>query len=319
MKRIPRIFTSRFAVTIRQYIQLMRHLGRLFGIEEGHLLAFDAFCVRRHHEGPLTQQLALDFAYSVADLGSQQYAKRYAIIRGFAHYLANYEPQTESLDPHAVPVKADRSLAYIYTDQEISALLNAVPRMRWRDPFRIATYQTMVGLIAAAGLRAREALRLDVDDVDWDAGVLRIRCSKFRKSRLVPIHTSTVEQLRLYLGMRMARGVPAEERAFFVTFRHKRVSYSLLNGLFQRLRQRAGLRPSVGRKPRIHDLRHTFAVRRVLAWYEEGVDVQAKLPLLATYLGHAHFEDTAYYLTAGTELLAKAAERFAQNRSHTHD
>jgi integrase len=297
----------------------MRHLGRLFGIEEGHLHSFDAFCVQRHHEGPLTQQLAVDWAYSVDDITPCQHAKRYSIIRGFAKYLSNFEPQTEPFDPHAVSVTVKRAPAYIYSDQEIGNLLIAVSRMRLRDPFRVATYQTMIGLVAAAGLRAREVLRLDVADVDLSAGVLHIRGTKFRKSRLVPIHPTATDRLGTYAKLRAQRGAPADERAFFLTFRNKRVPYPSLNKMFQSARRKVDLRPTSHRKPRIHDLRHTFAVRRVLDWYNQGVDVQAKLPLLATYMGHAHFEDTSYYLNASSELLAKAAERFERNRSHTHD
>lgn len=310
--------SSRFATKIEEYIQLMHRLGKVFRVEEGHLYNFDAYCLRQRHDGPLTQQLALNFSYSVPDLSSCQYAKRYRIIRGFANFLSTFEPQTESLDLHAISVTPNRTPAYIYTDEEIVLLLQAVTQLRFRNAFRIMTYQTLLGLIASTGLRIREALRLDLEDVDLSAGVLHIRQSKFRKSRLVPIHPSTCQQLERYFQKRAARGVPANQPAFFVSFRLKRISYPTINNIFQTLRRKANLRSPTNRQPRIHDLRHTFAVRRVLEWYESGADVQAKLPLLATYLGHAHFEDTAYYLNIGGELLAKAAERFEQHRSHTH-
>jgi len=319
MRRRNHTLSSRFATKIREYVELMHHLGKVFRVEEGHLYNFDAFCMKQGHDGPLTQQLALDFSYSIPNLGSCQYAKRYRIIRGFANFLSAFEPQTESLDLHAVSVTPHRTPAYIYTDEEVLLLLQAVSRLRFRDPFRIATYQTLFGLIASTGLRIREALRLDLQDVNLSTSVLSIHRSKFRKSRLVPVHPTTCQWLQRYTQKRAARGVPADQPAFFVSHHLKRLSYSTINNVFQTLRRKVNLRSTTSRKPRIHDLRHTFAVRRVQEWYEVGVDVQTKLPLLATYLGHAHFEDTAYYLNAGGELLAKAAERFEQHRSRAHD
>lgn len=318
MRRRQHVLSSGFASRIREYIQLMRGLGRAFGIEEGHLYNFDALCVSRQHEGPLTQQLALDFAYLVPDIGPRQYAKRYSIIRHFANHLSTFDPKTESLNPHAIAVIPQRTPAYIYTDEEIVALLQAVPQMRLHHPFMIITYQTLLGLIASTGLRIREALQLDMEDVDLSTGILHIRRSKFRKSRIIPVHQTTRQCLEQYVQVRAAQGGNANKSPFFVNHHLKRVIYTTINNVFQTIRRKANLRPTTGRKPRIHDLRHTFAVRRVLAWYEADEDVQAKLPLLATYMGHAHFEDTAYYLTVGAELLAKATERFSRHRSRDH-
>lgn len=319
MRTPPHVLASCFAEQITKYIALMRSLGRMFTIEEGHLRSFDTFCLAKQYRGPLTQQLALEYAYAVPDVSATQYAKRYRILRAFAVYLANFDPEVKPFDPHAVPVTPHRCLAYIYTDAEITLLLRTVRRMTLRHPFRVLMYQTLIGLIASSGLRIREALRLDLADVDLRRCTLQIRCTKFRKSRIVVIHPTTRDRLARYIRLRAAHGAPPGETALFLGMRLKRVCYPTVNNFFKSLRRKAGIRPATGREPRIHDLRHTFAVRRVLAWYEAGEDVQAKLPLLATYLGHAHFQDTAYYLTAGSELLAKASERFAQNRSHAHD
>ena len=319
MKEYPRILSSPFAEKLREYIQLMRSMGRCFRNEEYYLHTFDAFCLKRCHRGPLTQRLALDFAFADRNPGSPECARRYTTIRGFANYLSNYEPQTEQLDPHAVSYKRRRSPAYIYTDAEVRRLLKTVPRLRFSNPFRVITYQTMLGLIASTGLRVGEALRLDLGDVDLDAGLLWIRGTKFRKSRIVPIHPTACDRLRTYLQARAAQGVAPTQSAFFLGGCDRRIQYGATNYIFAALLRKAGLKRAIGRKPRIHDLRHTFAVRRVLAWYREGADVQAKLPLLATYLGHVSYETTAYYLNATGELLAKAAERFEQNRSHAHD
>jgi integrase len=233
--------------------------------------------------------------------------------------LSTFEPQTESLDLHAISAIPHRTPAYIYTDEEIVTLLETVPRMHIREAFRITTYQTLLGLLASTGMRISEALHLDITNINLSTGVLHIRRSKFRKSRIVPVHPTTRERLECYTKMRAERGVLASEPAFFVGLHLKRLRYAVVNNFFRSLRRKANLQSTTKREPRLHDLRHTFAVRRILAWYEAGVDVQTKLPLLATYMGHAHFEDTAYYLEAGGELLAKAAEHFEQHRSRAHD
>lgn len=309
---------SRFAQKINEYIKFMQGLGRSFRVEASCLRTFDAFCLRKGYDGPLTQALALEYVYSTPNVRSMQYAKRYRWLRDFATYLAAFEPQTEVLHPLAVPVKPERSLAHIYTDEEVRGLLQAVHELRFTDPFRIATYQTVLGLLASTGLRVSEALGLDVDDVDLRAGTLHIRTSKFRKSRVVALHPTTCEALSRYGSMREAHCPDPGQRAFFLNLRKRRLRYTTIHGLFLKVARMIGLRDMEGRGPRLHDLRHTFAVRRVLAWYDAGEDVQTKLPLLAAHMGHAHFEDTVYYLTSASELLAKGAERFKNHRSRSH-
>lgn len=168
----------------------------------------------------------------------------------------------------------------------------------------------MVGLVASCGLRVSEVVKLDRDDIDLNTGVLTIRRSKFQKDRLVPVHPTTLDVLRNYIPLRDARFPRPATPAFFIQMWGGRFATSTLSLAFHQLACSVGIRQNAGFGPSIHDLRHTFAVRRLVAWYREGKDVQAMLPLLATYMGHVHYSETAYYLTATAELLGLAAERY---------
>jgi integrase len=164
-------------------------------------------------------------------------------------------------------------------------------------------------LLAASGLRVAEALRLTRADVDLDGGVLTVRATKFRKFRLVPLHTTATAALRAYTEY-VDRAVPGlMAPTFFVSMRGTPLAYSTVRTVFRRLSHALGWDTHTPR-PRIHDLRHTFACRRLQQWYEDGVDVAPRVAALATYLGHAKITDTYWYLTGTPELLALAAARF---------
>jgi integrase len=174
-------------------------------------------------------------------------------------------------------------------------------------PERAGFLTPLVGLLASTGMRSGEALRLDRGDADLAQGILHIRRTKFRKDRLVPVHPSTLAVLRDYARHRDGAFPRPDIPAFFVSSRGTRLSKSGLNAAFGAARSLAGL--DRGKPVRLHDLRHRFAVRRLANWHQQGADARAMLPLLATYLGHGHYSDTAYYITANADLLAMAAER----------
>jgi len=211
-----------------------------------------------------------------------------------------------ALFPARIPVFRAR----IYSDEELRGLLRAVPEVvPDRPALHRETIRTALLALYATGLRAGELARLGVGDVDLAARTFLVRDTKFFKSRLVPFSTSLADRLAAYFA---ARGAPAHPRVpFFVDRGGRPLSPHKIWLVFRRLAQAAaiGARPG-GRGPRVHDLRHTFAVRRVLAWYREGADVTAKLPLLATYMGHASVLSTHVYLTATAELLREASGRF---------
>ena len=168
----------------------------------------------------------------------------------------------------------------------------------------------IIVLLATSGLRISEALHLTLEDVDLDDGVLSIRQSKFRKSRLVPLSPGIVVALRRYHGIRVAVAPAGPSAAFFVSGRGKAYSTGCVQGMFRAISIQAGLRGPKGRGPRLHDLRATFAVTRLLEWYRDGDNVMARLPLLSTYLGHACISDTEVYLKITTVLLEEASARF---------
>jgi integrase/recombinase XerD len=195
----------------------------------------------------------------------------------------------------------------IYTPADLTALLAAAGRLP--SSRRAATYQTLFALLSVTGMRVGEAIRLDTTDLDWGQGVLLIRQSKFGKSRYVPLHPSTVEGLRDYADRRLEYQPLPGTVSFFVSLTGRRLIYPTVQDVFGQLRDDTGIGAGAARRPRMHDLRHTFAVTTLLGWYRDGADVTARLPWLSTYLGHHDPRSTYWYLSATPELLAIAAAR----------
>jgi integrase len=300
---------SAFARHLADYIRLRRALGFKLEAQAAVLRRFDAYVARRRYRGPLTQALVLAFATDSATVSRTECWRRYQFVRHFAEYLAAFDPATPRLDPKALRRINERPPVHVYTDAELTGLLREARLVSPTHPFRGQTLRAMIGLAAATGLRVGEVVRLDKGDVDLERGVLTIRRTKFKKDRLVPMHPTVVAMLRAYLVVRDAAcrgGSPA----LFISLRSQRFARHTVEGAFCGLAQRLGLRGPTGKGPSFHGLRHRFAVRRLVAWYQDGVDVQGMLPALATYLGHVRYSDTAYYLTATSELLALAAARY---------
>ncbi|MGH2386336.1 MAG: tyrosine-type recombinase/integrase, partial [Candidatus Limnocylindria bacterium] len=189
----------------------------------------------------------------------------------------------------------------------ICALMAEARSMRWRLP--AATHETVIGLLAATGMRVGEAMRLDRDDIDWTEGVVSIRESKFGKSRKVPVLASTLAALDRYARVRDRLCPSPATRSFFVSVRGTRMIYAVVQQVFRRLCDAATVGAGSAVRPRIHDVRHSFAVHTLLEWYRAGEDVEALLPTLSTYLGHRDPRSTYWYLSAAPELLALAAGR----------
>lgn len=196
---------------------------------------------------------------------------------------------------------------YLYTDEEITAVLQQARRLP--DPLMAATYTTILGLLVATGMRVGEALALDQEDVDWCHSLLRVRSSKFGKSRDVPVHLSTIAALEGYVRVRDRLGPRRRTPSLFVSGGGTRVIHQNFHHVFLRLIRLAGIGHGHRRRPRLHDLRHTFAVETVRDWHRAGVDVEQRLPWLSTYLGHVSPSSTYWYLTATPDLLAPAGER----------
>jgi integrase len=298
-----------FVASARRYLAQRRALGFALRIAGQRLLAFARFADKRSG-GPLTISLATAWAQAAKRPSPITWARRLEVVRPFARYLHQFDPATE-IPPSGLFGPAHRRLApHIYTPGELGALLGEARRLGPPEALRPCAIATLLGLVACAGLRVSEALGLGRDDVDLDAGLLRVRETKFRKSRLVPLHPSAVGALRRYAELRDRRAPRPVSRSFFLVAEESALTYSKLHTAFRRLRIRLGWEACSGRRPRLHDLRHSFACRRLLQWHEEGLDVEAHLYDLSTYLGHARVTDTYWYLSGFPELLALVARRF---------
>jgi integrase len=299
-------FAKILADRVESYIALRRSLGYAFRKQATTLRALVRYVEAQHLDGPLTRKLALGFVMSWPGTANGR-AVRHSVVRRFCEYLAIYDARTEALDRRALPRSRAVPPPRILSDKELASLISACRCVSPRYPQRAAVLTTLVGLLASTGLRSGEALRLDRADVDLGAGVLHIRRTKFRKDRLVPVHATTLAALRQYASHRDAAFPAPKDAAFFLSSRGNRLSSTGLTVAFRAARKLAGL--DSGKVLRPHDLRHRFAVARLAAWHREQADVQALLPLLATYLGHARYTDTAYYVTGTPELLGMAAAR----------
>ena len=305
-----RSFASALGDRLAAYVELQRALGYQFGCQEVYLHAFDEYLVREGGTERLTQELVLAFATDRPSISLGERARRYHVVRRFCDYLATFDPQAPSLDPHAVPRPAGQPARHILTDEELERLLEQARHISQRYPVRGITLHAMIGLAASTGLRRGEVIRLDNGDVDLKSGVLLVKRTKFKKDRYVPVHATTLEVMRSYAALRGSAYPCCGDRAFFVTMWQKRFNTNTLQQQFCIAARRANLRGPTGRGLSFHDLRHRFAVSRLVAWYKAGIDVQSMLPMLATYMGHVCYTNTAYYLTATAELLGLAAERY---------
>jgi integrase/recombinase XerD len=265
----------------------------------------------------ITVDIALQWATMPSGVGHAYLAQRMRAIRGFARYLHAIDPATEIPPLELLPARRHRPTPHIYTEPEIAALMAAAGTLR--PALRAATIQTLIGLLACTGIRISEAFALDRADIDATNRLLRIRDSKYGKSREVLIDDSTLAALHTYLARRDELRPTADPVCVFVSSWGARLNHKAFHPAFARIRRAAGIIGSTpGPRPRAHDLRHTFAVNTLLGWYRAGDDVAAKLPLLSTYLGHVDPAATYWYLSAVPELLGLAAERL-ERKAGTRD
>lgn len=292
------------------YLTFRRGLGFAMRSEGAKLLRFARYADAAGHRGPLTTDLALAWARLPKDADPKYWARRLDIVRRFAKYRALFDPATEIPPDKMLGPSYRRSTPHIYSEGEIANLLSAARQLGPVDGLRPHTYVTLFGLLASTGLRISEALRLTREDVDLAAGLLTISQSKFHKSRLIPLHSTTTANLREYADRRDNYHPCLRLSAFFLTESGTALRYWQVRMMFASLRRCLGWIGLGGTPRRIHDLRHTFAVRRLLCWYEEGVDVDHEIAALSTYMGHVKVTDTYWYLTTVPELLAVAGARY---------
>jgi integrase len=233
----------------------------------------------------LTIDEAIRFATQPPEAAPVWSAGKLGIIRGFTRYLVALDPATEVPPTNLLPEPSHRIVPYIYSDEELAKVLAAADHLK--PEHRTDTYRHVISLLAVTGMRVGDAVRLDRDDVDLERGLLTIVNSKFGKSRQIPLHPTTVEALASYGRRRDARRPKPKAASFFTSSIGTRLLRDNVSTVFPRLVREAGLVANSGRRPpRLHDLRHRFAVKCLIGWYREGADVEARLPLLSTYLGH---------------------------------
>ncbi|MEE1768330.1 MULTISPECIES: tyrosine-type recombinase/integrase [unclassified Streptomyces] len=293
---------------VDDYLRLRRSLGHQMA-EAAYLLPDFVSFMDQRGEQTVTVAVALDWMRTrEPEVVTTVSPRRITAVRGFARYLSGIDPATEVPPLGLVPYNRRRGQIFLYSDADIAAIMAAAKEMI-PQPLRAATYHTLIGLLAASGLRIGEAIKLDRDDIDWNEGVLHIRESKFGKSRLVPLQDSATNALREYDQFRERLRSGDKDPAFFISLTGKRLLYACVHPVFRDLVDTAGVGLDAPHRPRLHELRHTFAVRTLLHWYRTEDNVQAKIPSLSTYMGHREPACTYWYLSAAPELLALAAAR----------
>lgn len=300
------------AEAVTQYLEDRRQLGYEMTAPATELMRFARYADARHHLGPLTQELIFGWAREhVLRTSAVTAARRLEIVRPFAAYYRQFEPATEIPPPGTLGRGHRRLVPHIYTDQELVQLLQATERLTPYTGLRPLTYRTLFGLIAAAGLRLSEAVNLTVSDIDLDAGTVTIRETKFRKSRCLPVHSSVIQALGRYRESRDRSHASDATAPFFVSQSGLALPKRTVENVFRRMQPRLGWAARGDYAvPRIHDMRHTFAVRRLLRWREEGQSIDQAMFWLCTYLGHAKISDTYWYLTGIPELMDTIGARF---------
>ena len=294
------------AERVEEYLALRRALG--FKLDRhGRLLPdFAEFCARRG-EHYITIDTAVAWATVPTGASPTWMAERLGIVRVFARWLHALDSANQVPPTGLWAAAVRRPAPYLYSPEEISALLAAARAEP--NPLRAATFEAFLGLLAVTGMRGGEAMGLDRQDLDPHRRLLVVRNTKFGKSRLVPLHPSTIDALRRYEGRRDELCRSPRGRTLFVSTSGERLRHSTVQPVFRRLLRRAGIAVDRSRRPRLHDLRHSFTVRTLLRWHEHGVDVGAHLPALSTYLGHRDPANTYWYLSVTPELLALSAAR----------
>ena len=295
---------------VQEYLTLRRSLG--FKLRDaGKLLQAYVKFMEEQHAPYITSKLALAWAQQPSTVQPAEWAHRLSVVRIFARHRSATDPRTEIPPEGLLPYRPKRARPYLYSAQEIRCFLGAALSLPARGGLRPWTYHCLFGLLSVTGMRIGEARNLELQDVDLRTGVLTIRSGKFGKSRLIPIHASTCRVLADYLARRDRKWAARPVSSYvFLSNWGNQLDGGEIHRTFYALSRRIGLRGrSDSHGPRLHDMRHRFAVMALLRWYRSGKDVERKLPYLSAYLGHVHVSDTYWYLSAWPELMREAMSR----------
>ena len=306
-----------FSILITQYLNLRRSLGFILQEAEYTLNKFNLYLSQHFPEvKTVTKPMIVGYLQTFSNVRASTRYVRFTCLRQFCRFLfqlksANYVPES-GLIQRGPTVR----LPHIYTYEETMKLIKLARILPPQESLRPHTFATLISLLWVSGLRIREALKLNLDDVDTDNAVLNIRESKFFKSRLVPLTISSSSALEKYRRLRAKHGFDQRPGApFFINDHGRRCSYSMIGVTFRNLARQLGIRTVQGLDPRLHDFRHSFATRYLNEVYQKGKNPNASLPLLATYLGHVDLKYTQIYLHPTSGLLATAGQKFYE---HVH-
>jgi integrase/recombinase XerD len=301
---------------VDEYLTMRRGLG--FKLHKaGKCLPDFAAYMERRRVSFITQSLALAWAQKPRNVQPVLWASRLNHVRQFARYRSASDPRTQIPAPGLLPFRPKRARPYLYTDAEIKKLLQSALQMplslrhRRNGALLPCIYYCLFGLLSVSGLRLSEACNLELEDVDLKAGILTIRGAKFGKDRWVALHVSTCKVLAEYLDKRQRHWAGgAASSYFFVSSRGNRLDEGQIRRAFYAASRRIGLRGAHDRHgPRLHDLRHRFATTTLVNWYRSNQDPERRLPVLSTFLGHVHIEDTQWYLSGSPALMREAMRR----------
>jgi integrase/recombinase XerD len=295
--------------TLREHVDDYLRLRRALGFElerEERLLGQLVDYLETAGAATVNSELAIGWARLPAGARPNHWAKRLGAARKFAAYLQTIDPEAEVPPAGVFPARRHRPTPYLWSQSEICRLLEGARALR--SPLRAATHEALFGLLAVSGMRIGEAIALERDGIDLDAGVITIREAKFDRSRLVPLHPTATEALRRYAAERDRLCPRPRSGRFFISTTGAALGKREVERTFVEITTQTGVRTETAR-PRIHDLRHSFAVSTLIGWLRSGVQIDAHIATLSTYLGHVGPAGTYWYLSASPELMGLAAER----------
>ena len=297
---------------VKKYLQERRALGFKMDVAERLLFLFADY-LQEHKITIITQKLAIRWACLPDKCRPKYRSQRLSTVRLFARYYSTIDPRTEIPAQGLLPFKSIRTIPYIYTEDQLLSLIKADMTLYSQTGLRASTFVTLFSLLTVTGMRIGELVGLDREDVDLEEGVLLVKKAKLDRRRLIPVRPSTVKALQRYVRHRDKACPKTKTTSFFVSEAGTRLRAGTIRWNFNKLSCQIGLRhPSDSSGPRIHDMRHTFAVHMMQNWYRQGKSVEKLLPQLAMYLGHRNLNCTYWYMTATPELLKLAAERAAE-------
>lgn len=300
-------FESQLAGAMKSFVSLRCLSGSDYSTQSRLLGYFDRFLVQESEKIPfVSKEVYTKYLATLSHLAPRSLENRISVVRQLCYYLSRNEPTCHIPEIRETKSSSDVCAPYIFSKNQIANLLSQAKLLTPQNSLVPHTYHAIFGLLYSTGIRIGEALALNVEDVYLKRKLIHVKRGKFRKERWVALSESTSLMLEKYLALRPSP--KSIENPLFLSLRRTRISHPVVNCTFTKLLSRCGI-ASVP-KPRIHDLRHTFAVHRLLQWYQEGIDVNSCLPSLATYLGHVNIYSTQLYLHATPELLKVVGHNF---------